>query len=274
MRSVALTFSPHPVRFLAPGRSPKLISTLDQKVRLIEETGLDLLFIAPFDEAFSRLAPGQFIREYLIEGLGAQEVCVGSNFNFGYRQQGTIQTLRECGNLQVIEVPPVRLRRTVVSSTRVRELITAGEVSHACRMLGRWVELEGTIVGGAGRGRKQTVPTLNLEAGNELLPRAGVYITRISLDDGRPLDAITNIGVRPTFDDGGLTVETFVLRDPVPDLARTARLQFMRRVRDEIKFESPEALRRQITIDIRRAERFFRLLNFLSADCHAGSRSH
>src|SRR3989304_6060695 len=94
MRPVAMTFSPHPVRFLAPGRSPKLISTLDQRVRLLEETGLDLLFIAPFDEAFSRLAPEQFIREYLIEGLGARTVCVGSNFNFGYRQQGRAEHLR------------------------------------------------------------------------------------------------------------------------------------------------------------------------------------
>lgn len=274
MRSVAMTFSPHPVRFLAPGRSPKLISTLDQKVRLLEETGLDLLFIAPFDEAFSRLAPERFIREYLIKGLGARTVCVGSNFNFGYRQQGTIQTLRECGSLQVIEVPPVRLHGTIVSSTRVRELISAGAVSRTRRMLGRWVELEGTIVEGAGRGRKQTVPTLNLDTANELLPRTGVYVTRISLDNGRLLDSITNVGVRPTFDDGGLTIETFVLRDAVPGQPRAAKLQFMRRVRDEMKFESPEALRRQITRDIGRAEQFFRRLNSLTADCHAGSRSH
>jgi riboflavin kinase/FMN adenylyltransferase len=137
-------------------------------------------------------------------------------------------------------------------------------------MLGRWFSLEGAIVQGAGRGKKLTVPTLNIETANELIPRFGVYITRIGLDDGPSLDSITNIGVRPTFGDGGLTIETFVLHEAVPEHPVTASLQFMRRVRDEIKFESPEALRRQIALDVRTAERFFRLLNI---DRHAGSRS-
>src|SRR3972149_2112031 len=209
MLPVAMTFSPHPVRFLAPDRSPKLISTLDQKIRLIEEAEIDLLFVAPFDRAFSRLSPDQFIRQYLIEGLGARTVCVGSNFNFGYRQEGRVETLRRWKELEVIEIPPVRVRDTTVSSTRIRELIAAGRVALAGRMLGRWFAIEGTIVPGAGRGRKQTVPTLNLRTDNELLPGIGVYITRISLDGGRFLDSITNIGVRPTFGESELTIETF-----------------------------------------------------------------
>ncbi|HYR83443.1 MAG TPA: bifunctional riboflavin kinase/FAD synthetase [Terriglobia bacterium] len=272
LRSIAMTFSPHPIRFLAPDRAPRLISTLDQKIRLIENAGIDVLFLAQFDEAFSRLLPEDFIRHYLIDGLKARSVCVGGNFNFGYRGTGTIQTLRQFQDkIEIIEIPPVRVRNTLVSSSRIRELIVEGAVSRACRLLGRWVQLEGNVVSGAGRGRSVTVPTLNLDAENELIPKIGVYVTRISLD-GRPfVDSITNVGVRPTFGEKSLTVETFVLGTPVPGNVASARLDFLERLRDEVKFESPAALRRQITEDIRRAHKFFRLLKNLS---HAGHHSN
>src|SRR5438876_1913725 len=115
--SVAMTFSPHPIRFLAPERAPRLISTLDQKIRLIEGLGVDVLFIAQFDEGFSRLSPEEFVQRYLIERLRARSICVGGNFNFGYRQRGTIQTLRQFKSyFEIIEIPPVRIRGTVESS--------------------------------------------------------------------------------------------------------------------------------------------------------------
>jgi riboflavin kinase / FMN adenylyltransferase len=272
LRSIAMTFSPHPVRFLAPDRAPRLISTLDQKIRLIENAGIDILFLAQFDEAFSRLSPEEFIRRYLIGGFKARSVCVGSNFNFGYRGSGTIQTLKEFANeLEIIEVPPVQIRGTLASSSRIRGLISEGAVSRACRLLGRWVQIEGNIVPGAGRGRSVTVPTLNLNPENELIPRVGVYISRISLD-GRPfVDSVTNIGFRPTFGETQMTIETFVLNASVPPTAASARLDFLERLRDEVKFESPDALRRQITADVRRAQQFFRLLKAFS---HAGHHSH
>jgi len=271
VRSVAMTFSPHPIRVVAPDRAPKLISTLDQKIRLIESTGIDLLFIARFDEAFSHLSPEEFIREYLEEGLQARSVCVGSNFNFGYRQSGTVATLKQWrGDLEVIEVPSVRVRGMVASSTRVRDLITAGRISTACRLIGRWFEIEGPIVCGSGRGHVVTVPTVNMKPENELLPKIGVYATRISLDGGVFEDPITNVGTRPTFNERELTVETFVFSGRVPENASAVRLEFLRRLRDEVKFESPEALRRQIGFDVERCRKFFRLLNTLH---HAGNRS-
>ncbi len=269
-RSVAMTFSPHPIRFLAPYKAPLLISTLHQKIRLIEQTGVDLLFVMNFDESFSRLSPDSFIDQYLIRGLAARMVCVGSNFNFGYRGGGSVQTLRDHGGLDVIEVPPVEVRGIPVSSTRVRDLIATGAVSKVCRLLGRWPELEGTIVSGAGRGRNVTVPTLNLQPENELLPARGVYITRISLDGGPFLHSVTNIGVRPTFAGSTITVETFVLNDPVPDCVVSARLRCIKRLRDEMKFESPEALRRQITADVCNTQRFLRRL---STFANVGSHS-
>ena len=261
VRSVAMTFEPHPVRFLAPDRAPKLISTLDQKIRLIENAGIDVLFLVQFDEPFSRLLPDDFVKHYLVDGLHARAICVGANFNFGYRQQGTLETLRRFNaNFEIIEVPPVTVRGVLASSSRVRKLISDGSVSPACRLLGRRVQLDGDLVGGAGRGRSVTVPTLNLDSVNELLPKTGVYVTRISLDDRPFMDSVTNIGVRPTFGVNELTIETFVLAGPVPPDASAARLEFLWRLRDEMKFESPEALRNQIGADVHRARKFFRLL--------------
>jgi riboflavin kinase / FMN adenylyltransferase len=261
VRSVAMTFDPHPVRFLSPDRAPKLISTLDQKIRLIENAGIDVLFLVQFNEPFSRLLPDDFVKQYLVDGLHARAICVGANFNFGYKGMGTVETLRRfSADFEIIEVPPVTVRRVLASSSRVRQLISEGSVSQACRLLGRWVQLEGDLVGGAGRGRSVTVPTLNLDSANELLPKMGVYVTRISLD-GRPfMDSVTNIGVRPTFGENDLTVETFVLTGQVPEDAAAARVEFLWRLRDEMKFESPEALRKQIGTDVDRAKKFFRLL--------------
>ena len=261
LQSVAMTFSPHPIRFLAPDRAPRMISTLDQKIALIESTGIDVLFIANFDRPFSRLSPQEFVQHYLIDGLRARSVCVGGNFNFGYQQRGTIETLRQFkANFELIEVPPVRVRGTVVSSTLTRRLVSAGNVSRACRLLGRWVEIQGKIVSGAGRGRTMKVPTLNLEPKNELIPNGGVYITRIALDGGEFLDAVTNIGTRPTFNEVSQTIETFILNAPVPEEVSEAKLSFLYRLRDEKKFDSPEELRAQIAIDVRRAQKFFRTL--------------
>jgi riboflavin kinase/FMN adenylyltransferase len=261
VQAVAMTFSPHPVQFLAPDRAPRRISTPEQKIQLVSSTGIDLLFIARFDHEFSRMSPEHFVREFLIEGLKARAVCVGGNFNFGYRQRGTVQTLREFEEFfEVIEVPPVRVRGTVVSSSRVRELVEAGEISAAGRLLGRWLEIDGTIVSGAGRGRALLVPTLNLSADNELIPKAGVYVTQIALDNGRFSSAITNVGFRPTFEEHGLTIETFILDPPVPEEAKKARLRFLCRLRDERKFGSAEELRNQIITDVGRARKFFRLV--------------
>src|SRR5262249_16837192 len=228
---------------------------------LIAECGIDVLFIVRFDEAFARLLPEEFIQRYLIDGLRARSVCVGGNFNFGYQQRGTIQTLRQfASHFEIIEVPPVRVRGVIVSSSLIRKLIADGNVTLACRMLGRWFEIEGRIVPGAQRGRTMQVPTLNLQTDNELIPKMGVYVSRISMDDGSFLNAVTNVGIRPTFNETDLTIETFVLNQSVPGSPAKARLEFLRRLREERKFASPDELRHQIGIDVARAQEFFRRL--------------
>jgi len=183
-----------------------------------------------------------------------------------------VATLRKWAKqFELIEVDPVVFRGIPASSTQIRKSVQDGNVSRAARLLGRWFEIEGPIVSGAGRGRKVTVPTLNLDPTNELLPGFGVYATRISLDGGAYLDAVTNIGIRPTFHEETPTIETFVLKGPVSE-ARTARLQFLRRIRDEKRFDSPELLARQIGIDIQFTMKYFRRLGILEE--HARTHSH
>jgi len=265
LRSAVLTFDPHPVKFLAPDKAPQLISTLEQRLTLIASAGIDLTFVARFDRDFSQLSPEAFIRRYLVDGLRARAICVGGNFNFGYRQSGTVDTLRQWrSEFELIEIPPVTVRGMIVSSTHIRNSVRDGRVSRACRLLGRWFEIEGRIVSGAGRGRSVTVPTLNLSPHNEALPGRGVYITRIALDGGDYLDAVTNVGVRPTFGEERLAIESHVLHDAVPVHPETARLQFLHRIRNERRFDSPELLRRQIGRDVQSAERFFRMLRAAS----------
>jgi len=256
-----LTFDPHPVRLLAPARAPQLITTAEQKLSLIENMGIRLLVTVGFDSEFAALSPDAFIEKYLVRGLQTKTLCVGGNFTFGTGQTGNIETLRRWQKeFDVVEIQAVTTRGIVVSSTNVRRRIQDGNVSGACRLLGRWFEVDGDIVGGAGRGGKVTVPTLNLQPSNELLPRHGVYISRIALDDGEFRDSITNIGMRPTFNENSQTIETYILRSAVPSGARRAKLQFLHRVRDERKFDSPELLKQQIGRDVQTAEKFFRRL--------------
>jgi riboflavin kinase / FMN adenylyltransferase len=262
LQSAVMTFEPHPIQILAPDKAPKRISTLSQKVDLIRDAGIDLLFIVKFDAAFAQLSPETFVREYLINALRARSICVGSNFNFGHRGSGTVQTLKQFSDkFEVIVAPSVTVRGVTASSTAIREGVAAGMVSRACRLLGRWIEIEGRIVGGAGRGRQQTVPTLNLESENELIPARGVYVSRISIDGGPYRESVTNIGVRPTFGENQFTIETFVLGPNVPAQSTSARLQFLHRLRDERRFESAEALRDQIARDVSKALKFFRMLD-------------
>ena len=270
IRSAAMTFEPHPIQVLAPDKAPKRISTLTQKTELIRQTGIDLLFVAGFDAEFAQISPEEFVRQYLIQGLRARAVCVGSNFNFGHRGKGSVETLKQWQTeFEVIEVPPVSARGIAVSSTTIRQYVAAGAVSRACRLLGRWVEIEGPIVSGAGRGRRETAPTLNLESENELVPSRGVYISRIALDGQPYVESITNIGVRPTFGENPLSIETFVLGVRVPAQVQSARIQFLHRIRDERRFDSAESLRDQIALDVQKALTFFRRMR---ATSHVQSR--
>lgn len=251
--STVLTFDPHPAKVLAPQRAPKLINTIAQRLRRMESEGIESVFLMPFSLDVARLSPEDFVRDVLAHKLRARVVIVGEDFRFGHKQSGDIATLRRLGEqfgFEVESAGAILRRGERISSTAIRQLIEAGKVSRACRMLGEPFALEGSVVKGHGIGKKQTVPTLNLAPENELLPKTGVYVTRTNR-----LRSITNVGYRPTFGGHELTIETFLLDplpDPQPDRIEVAFLYY---IREEKKFDTPELLRAQIMRDIAVATR-------------------
>ncbi len=257
--STVLTFDPHPARVLAPERAPKLIMTLEQRLRAFESEGIEAVLCLPFSIEFARQTPEEFARTILRDRLRARLVMVGEDFKFGRAQSGDIATMRELGAQLGFDVEPVVLLRDGkdrVSSTAIRAMIARGSVSRACRKLGGPFALEGDVVKGEGIGSKQTVPTLNLAPHNEVLPARGVYVTRTrDQESGRKWPSITNVGVRPTFGGDHLTVETFLLSPLEGETPRRIEVQFLRYVREERKFENADALKRQIFRDVAVANR-------------------
>lgn len=259
-----LTFDPHPARVLAPDRAPKLLMTIDQRLRAMESEGIEAVFLLPFSLDFARLTPEEFAASILAKALQARMVLVGEDFRFGYKQSGNVETLRTLGQslgFELEAVAGIARRGERISSSGIRKLVMAGAVSRACRLLGKPFALEGKVVPGQGIGSKQTVPTLNLDPSNEVLPATGVYVTRTrDLDSAREWRSITNVGYRPTFQGEGLTVETFLLnRLDAPSPTRI-EVSFLSWVRPERKFENPAALKSQILKDVNVASRLHRRL--------------
>ena len=258
-------FDPHPSCVVAPERAPRLLTSIEERCELIRGEGIENVLIQPFTTELAQLTPEEFATQFLRDGLGAKCVIVGENFRFGCKQAGDTQTLKELGSrlgFEVRLIEMVRWRGRRVSSGEVRKLVAMGEVGIAGRLLERPYAISGEIVTGHGIGSKQTVPTLNLRTDAQVIPARGVYITRTTdLDGARQWNSITNIGYRPTFgnwDDDTLSIETFLL-DPLDGATpERIRLEFLRRVRDERKFESPEALKTQILRDVGRAKAYFR----------------
>jgi riboflavin kinase/FMN adenylyltransferase len=214
-KSALLTFDPHPAKLVTPASAPRLLTTLEERARIILERGIDQILILPFTPEIAALGPEDFVREILVDKLKARAVLVGSNFHFGKRAAGDAAALEEFGERYSFEtdiVVPVLWRKRVISSSAIRRSIEAGDVATACRMLGRPYALAGKVVQGEGRGSKETVPTLNLDTPAEVLPNNGVYVTRTrEASTGREWPSITNVGTRPTFDGRNRTIETYLL---------------------------------------------------------------
>jgi riboflavin kinase/FMN adenylyltransferase len=260
--ATAVTFEPHPAKVLTPHRAPKLLTPLLRKIPLIEATGIDRLVVLPFSKEFAHLTPLEFVRRVLVSSLHAAAVDVGPNFRFGYRQSGNTETLQALGRqegFRVEVVPLLEVRGEKASSSRIRELIADGRVSKACRLLGRPFSVYGPIVSGLGVGRKHTVPTLNLAPIEEQLPKLGVYVTRTKLRDAWH-DSVTNVGHKPTFGNHRLTVETYLLDHAGENAESEMEIEFLYRLRDEMKFRNPASLKLQIQEDARHSLKFHRLL--------------
>lgn len=251
----ALTFDPIPAKVLAPQRAPRLILAPEDKLELLSRSGIDAVVVVNFTLELSRLSPAEFVREYILGRLGARAVVVGHNISFGHRRAGNADVMGELGRKMGFEtrvVGPITLEGAEVSSTRIRELIAAGDLRETARLLGRDHFLSGTVVRGRERGRTMGFPTANIDSLTECLPPDGVYATRLVLADGA-FASITNIGMRPTFAEIARTIEAHVFDFDRDIYGAKVRLELVERIRGERKFESGQALAAQIAEDLKRA---------------------
>ena len=255
-----ITFDPHPRAVLHPESAPPLLQTLDQKVEGFGVLGIEQTIVVHFDHAFSQIRAEDFLKDVVKDRLQAKEVYLGRGFAFGHNREGNIDLLRRVSRelgFVADEVPEVRVRNQRVSSSKVRDLLLAGKVNLARRLLGRPYGVEGPVERGAERGAGLGFPTANLHPRNRVIPRNGVYVTG-TLIDGLWRRSVTNVGVRPTFGaDAEPSVETFVLNWAGDLYGDVVRVRFLHRLRDERKFESVDALKQQINYDLKRAEEYF-----------------
>lgn len=263
-KSVAVIFEPHPARILRPESGLKLLTPTAEKLRLLEDTGVDAVLLLPFGRDLSLMTPRQFAERILKKKLHAREVHEGYNFRFGHKASGDTNLLSEFGREMGFEVsvyPEMKLRGESVSSSQIRKLVGEGQVSRARHLLARPFCILGTPGRGRGYGSKYTVPTINLARYEELVPRDGVYITWTRVGAER-FDSVTNVGNRPTFGAELFAVETHLLNFHPFELTPETELEicFLQRIRDEIKFPSVEELREQIARDVKKARRYFHLL--------------
>jgi riboflavin kinase/FMN adenylyltransferase len=258
--SLVLTFDPHPPRIVRPDKAPLLLMTLAQKIEALEKAGIQGAAVVRFTAELSRWEPEAFVKTVLVDWLRVAEVWVGADFLFGRDRSGNFSLLRVLGaqyGYRAEKIDSVRYKDFVVSSTRIRRLIAEGRVDEAGALLGHHFYIDGTIVKGAGRGRELGVPTANIHTQNELVPPHGVYATTITIDNViHP--SVTNIGLRPTFEDvAQTTIETHALEVDRDLYGHAVRLNFVQRLRDERRFPDVDALKAQIDADVRRARRLF-----------------
>jgi riboflavin kinase/FMN adenylyltransferase len=261
---MAMTFDPHPSRVVRPDKAPPLLMTKEQRIEAFERAGISAVAVVRFTAELSQWDPEMFVRTVLVEWLRVSDVWVGANFLFGHGRSGNFSTLRTLGQrygFRADKIDPVRYKEFVVSSTRVRRLVSEGRMDEAGALLGHQFYIDGRVVPGAHRGKALGFPTANLETSNELLPPNGVYATMTTID-GIVHPSITNVGVRPTFGDTAkTTIEAYLLGYDGDLYGRQVRLGFVQRLRDERKFDDVDALRAQIEADRRRAERLFAQLS-------------
>ena len=256
-QSMVVTFRPHPLKVLAPEKCPPLISIYEEKIELFRKLGIDVLVKIPFSLHFAEMSPRDFVRKILCDLLGLKEIFVGYNYRFGRGREGTTQTLRAMGeefNFRVNEVKQIALKSEVISSTRIRQLLTAGEVEHAAELLGRPYAITGIVIRGDSRGKTLGFPTANIASKHAIVPANGVYAVKLSARD-TCYSGVVNIGVRPTFETKSLAIEVHVFDFNEDLYGEEVTIYFIRKIREERKFETSEALIGQIIKDIAEAKR-------------------
>ncbi len=254
--SVVLTFDPHPVKILAPQADFRFLTGEQEKLDRFKQAGIDEVVLVEFTQAFASLPPELFAEQVLSTGLGFKEIFVGQHFAFGHKRTGKIEDLRRLGDqfgFIIHPTPPVTLDGGVVSSTRIRQLIMAGQVAQAARLLGRPYALRGIVAPGEGRGRTLGCPTANLPLPpDRVTPADGIYASIAIVGTDRH-DSVTYIGSKPTFSGGTRGLEVSILDGQYDLYGHMITVEFIDRIRDDASFESEEGLSRQIACDVESA---------------------
>jgi len=261
--SIAMTFEPHPIRVLKQNGHPPLITLYEQKAELIERTGIDVLICVPFNRAFASMSAHQFITDLLVKKIGMKAIVVGKDYSFGKNREGTIDMMKSYAPDYGFEVIVANWIKTPlgsagrISSTRIRELVIDGQMTEAEKMLGRNYQIRGRVVTGRDRGGKLLgIPTANINLHDELCPKTGIYAVTVEIED-RQYNGVANIGYSPTFEDHEFTVEVHILDFNANIYGEKIRVNFIKRIRDEIKFSNISELIEQIKMDIAAAREIF-----------------
>jgi len=254
LTSIAFTFAPHPAKVLAPKYAPMMLEPLGLRIERFEQQGLDAVVVQPFNASFAATAPDAFVRKVLVDVLQAKHIIIGEGFVFGAKQVGNVKLLQSIGlelGFEAHGVEHIRLEGMQVSSTKVREFVNHGNVEAARLLLGHPFELIGECIHGDGRGRGLGFGTANLRCLNEQLPATGVYACFAQIGE-KLWKSVVNIGYNPTFGPSALKVEAHLLDFSGNELyGQQVRLAMIARLRNEVRFESPEALKQQIAVDIK-----------------------
>lgn len=261
--AMVISFDPHPLAVLEPGRAPRRLTTDLQRARLLGAWGIDALLKLRFDRELASLPGERFVREILADRLALRGLLVGSRFRFGRGRDGDLALLERLGaelGFSVHGVGEIEIGGAAVSATRIRGLLERGEVRGASELLGRPYAVLGEVVHGAGRGAELGFPTVNLDSDNEILPRYGVYVVEIALEgEGGAHPGVANVGVRPTVGrDQPPVVEAHLLDFDRSCYGLRAEVRFLHRLRSERRFPSFGALQAQIAADVRFAREYFR----------------
>lgn len=250
--SMVMTFDPHPVKVIAPEKNVKLLTTPEEKARLIAKTGIDVLLFITFTKEFSQIAPDEFISKILVEKLNIKEVIVGANYSFGKSKKGNIDLLRKRGKefgFRATAVQDVMLHGNIVSSS-IRSLLMKGAVQDVITYLGRAYSILGTVIKGKGRGKSiLNIPTANITSPVEIAPREGVYAVRVGYK-GSIYDGAANIGKNPTFGNTDVSYEVHLFGFSGDLIGESLRIYFIDRIRNERTFPDVATLEKQIREDM------------------------
>ena len=255
---LVLTFSPHPEKILGEKRI-KMIQTLDQRVKEMKKFGIKAVLIVPFDEKFSSLSSLDFIQKIVVNILKAKKVVVGENFHFGKNREGDISLLRRMASqfdFKVYSIPSITKEKRIVSSSLVRSYLQEGKIEKANALLRRFYEIEGKVIRGKSRGKTLGFPTANIETENEIVP-PGVFITTTVLES-ETFPSMTNVGTRPTFNQQEINIESYILNFNKYLYGKTIKINFIKKIRDEMKFKTSNDLSQQIKKDLETTKIYFK----------------